>query len=332
MKGAGDDVSPMGFAEILLALALLAGRADRSHAPALERAEPQLVALLQLRRENLPHALRAEMYPLAIFDGSLFREAQTGGVHPLTGETGSLDSTTPSPLDSIREFTVYDRGRSVGGFRVTGVQSAVYHCGAYLIGVGETDLPAAQVRFGRLDPRTQTFSLSGPGIAYEYSLNYYVALSRAVPQPDFAWDSLSDPAALGRLRAAIREAGGRAGGGSPSHGIWHNGFRTFDLDQDGRAEAVGTVALTRPAEGARIVWASDRGPDDPPRILAVLEQTEGGERGHDRRHLVEVMDLTGDGVAEVLYQLDGGERRAFAIHALAGEVLEEVFAGAGYGC
>lgn len=335
----------MGFAELLLLLTLPAGPADRGHAFVPDTTEPQLVALLQLRREDLPHALRGEIYPVAIVEGDSFRDVRVGGVHPLTGEVDRRLPETATPLESIREFTVYHDAAPVGRFRVNGIESAVYSCSAVRVGVGEMDLPDRFVRFGRLDPRVQTFAVSGIGVAYEYTLNYYLALGRPVSQADFTWDSLSDPAAMGRLRDAVWEAGGRAleGGGAHSGGAlrWRDGFRTFDVDRDGRPEAVGIVEAVMPitsASGAAppalsaIVWAGDRGADDPPKILAILEQTEGSGQEDVRRHLAEVIDLTGDGVAELFYQIDGWEHHAFEIHALRGDALEAVFAGADYGC
>lgn len=308
----------MGFAEIiLLSLRLLAaGRAEDGLAPFAHTAEPQLVALLALRRENLPHTLRGEIYPIAVFEGNLFRDASVRGVHPLTGAGSDAPSSAVSPLAEIRQFTVYQRAAPIGGFRVTGIEAAVYSCAAVQVGVGDMDLEPSHVRFGRLDPRVQTFAVSGPGVTYEYTLNYYLALSVPVSQPDFTWDSLSDPAATRRLRDAIREAAGSLA--EP------DGFRTFDLDGDGQPEAVGAVE-------AAIVWASDRGPEATPQILAVLEETPGG-RLNRRRHLAEVMDLTGDGIAELFYQIDGIEHHAFEIHALERNALTEVFSGAGYGC
>lgn len=334
----------MGFAAHLLFLALLAGPADRGFAFAADTTEPQLVALLHLRRENLPHALRGEIYPVAVVEGDSFRDARVGGVHPLTGEVDRRLPEDASPLQVVREFTVYHDTAPVGHFRVAGIESAVYSCNAIRVGVGEMEMPAPLIRFGRLDPRVQTFAVSGIGVTYEYTLNYYLALGRPVPQADFTWDSLADPAAMDRLRQAVREAGARvltSGDGSREALRWGDGFRTFDLDRDGRPEAVGIVEAAAPITStggaappsvSAVVWAGDRGPDSPPKILAILEQTAGDGRGDLRRHLAEVVDMNGDGVAELFYQIDQWEHHAFEIHALRGDRLEEVFSGADYGC
>ncbi|HUP01542.1 MAG TPA: hypothetical protein VM737_08495 [Gemmatimonadota bacterium] len=346
----------MGLAELLLHLALVS--APPLYNPSSpDPASPQLVALLQLRREDLPHDLRGEVYPVALFKDGSFRDARTGGVHPLTGEVEKTLPVMNSALDSIRDFTVYDGAAPIGRFQVTAVESAVYSCRAIQVGVGEMDLPERYIRFGRLDPRVQTFAVSGPGLAYQYTLNYYLALSRPVSQPEFGWgwDQAADPGAVGRLRDAIWAAGAEAlaeGGqgttsGRPDPPRWslRESFRIFDLDRDGRPEGMGVVEVVSAGEtrergtspalprvASAIVWARDEGPARAPRIIAVLRQTDRAGREDVRRDLAEVMDLDGDGVAEIFYQVDGWEYHGFEIHALAGDGLEIVFAGGGYGC
>ena len=341
----------MGLAEILLHLALLPGPILRTSAPA-DTADAQLVAVLQLRREDLPHDLRGEIYPVALLADGSYRDARTGGVHPLTGDPERTIPRGDSPLDSIHDFTVYHDAAAIGRFRVASVESAVYSCRALRIGLGEMDLPDEYVRFGRLDPRVQTFAVSAPGFSYQYALNYYVALSRPFPQPAFGWDPGIDPTTARRLRDALWRAGtdalargsgadGESRAGAPRWST-RQPFRTFDLDRDGRPEAMGVVeavmvgepapTTTSPRLASAIVWARDEGPARIPTILAVLLQADAAGRVDARRFLAEVMDLDGDGVAELFYQIDGWEVHGFEIHALVEGRLETVFEGGGYGC
>ncbi|MCI0581535.1 MAG: hypothetical protein L0227_01355, partial [Chloroflexi bacterium] len=152
----------------------------------------QVVAVLHLRREDLPHAIRGEIYPVARIAGGRYEDALVTGPNPLTEEPASEIAHRAGALDSSRDFTVYDRGAPIGRFVVTDVGPAVYSCRGVMVGLGRMDIPERYVRFGRFDPRVHSLSVSGRGVRYEYTLNYYLALGRAVPQDRFRADSTAD--------------------------------------------------------------------------------------------------------------------------------------------
>ena len=316
----------------------------------------QVVAVLHLRRENLPHAIRGEIYPVARIVGDRYEDALVTGPNPLTDESPS--PLARSALDSARAFTVYDRGAPIGTFAVTDIGPAVYSCRGVMVGFGRLEIPERYVRFGRFDPRVHSLSVSGQGVRYEYTLNYYLALGRPVPQDGFRADSTADRSAASRLRAAVWTEGVKAlseyGEGPWLPGArWENprwsleeGFQVFDLDRDGRMEGMGVLEAIVTDEGApidaglgpsqyvatAIVWASDRSAEGRPSPLLVLRHAREVRHWNFGYHLAEVMDLDGDGRAEPFYQVEAWEYYGFQIYALRGERLEEVFNGAGYGC
>ena len=117
-----------------------------------------------------------------------------------------------------------------------------------MVGLGRLDIPERYVRFGRFDPRVHSLSVSGRGIRYEYTLNYYLALGRAVPQEGFRADSTADRSATSRLRAAVWTEGVEALS-EYGEGPWLPGarwedprwsleedFQVFDLDRDGELD------------------------------------------------------------------------------------------------
>jgi hypothetical protein len=260
-------------------------------------------------------------------------------------------------LDSTRDFTVYDRGAPIGSFAVSDVAPAVYSCRGVMVGLGRLDIPERYVRFGRFDPRVHSLSVSGRGIRYEYTLNYYLALGRAVPQAGFRADSTADPNATSRLRAAVWTEGVEALS-EYGEGPWLPGarweaprwsldedFQVFDLDRDGRLEGMGVLeAIVTddrvPVDGAlgpsqyvatAVVWVSDRA-EGRPEPLLVLRHARDVRHWNFGYHLAEVMDLDGDGAAEPFYQVEAWEYYGFQIYALEKGALEEVFSGAAYGC
>ncbi|MCK5439343.1 MAG: hypothetical protein KAI97_05340, partial [Gemmatimonadetes bacterium] len=124
-------------------------------------------------------------------------------------------------------------------------------------------------------------------------------------------------------------------------------FRTFDLDQDGWAEAMGVVEVlvvppgndslesaseSEPFHASILMWVEDRGPDTVPQVLLTLKQAAPTSKVGLGYHLAEVVDIDGDGVAELFYQIEGWEYHAFAIYTLRDDTLHEWFFGAGYGC
>ena len=155
-----------------------------------------VVAVLHLRREDLPHAIRGEIYPVAQIVGGRYEDALVSGPNPLTDEPPS--SIAGGALDSTRDFTVSDRGAPIGSFAVTDVGPAVYSCRGVMVGFGRLEIPERYVRFGRFDPRVHSLSVSGRGVRYEYTLNYYLALGRPIPQDGFRADSAADRSATRR--------------------------------------------------------------------------------------------------------------------------------------
>lgn len=318
----------------------------------------QLVAVLHLRREDLPHALRGEIFPVARIRDGLYEDILVEGPNPLVGESRSPTSPPVSPLDTHREFTIYDQGSPIGRFAVEEVSAAIYSCSAVMVGLGRMEIPDRHVSFGRFDPRVRSLSLSGQGIRYEYTLNYYLALGQAVEQGGFLADSTTDREAVSRLRAAIWTAGVKAlseyGEGPWRSGArweeprwsWEEGFQVFDLDTDGRLEAAGVLEAIVTEDGppsddalgpdqfvaTAIVWASDRGPGQRPETILELRHARDVRHWNFGYHLAEVMDLDGDGLAEPFYQVEAWEYYGFQIYALRADILEQVFSGAAYGC
>lgn len=352
----------MGIAPLLL-IALLAGQDASTPANVVAVADTtdsaqQLVAVMQLRRENLPHSVRGEIYPIALLENDSLAEAVTFGIHPFTGEN-EFQTDRETPLATIRDFTIYHRGDAIGAFNVTKIETAIYSCSPVRVGTGDLSLPDEYIRFGRFDPRVTSLAVSGRGFEYEYTLNYYLALSQPVAQAEFEWDSLFNPAATKRLKEAIMEIASDslshyeaalnrpdARWGEPRWS-WAEGFRTFDLDQDGWAEAMGVVEAlvvptdddslesaseTEPLQASILIWVEDRGPETAPAVLLALKQATPTSKVDLGYHLAEVMDIDGDGVAELFYQVEGWEYHAFAIYAFRDDTLHEWFSGAGYGC
>ena len=353
--------SPMGIPPLLL-IALLAGRGASIPADRVAVSDTtdsrQLVAVLQLRRENLPHSVRGEVYPIALLEGDSLTDVVTFGVHPFTGDNEFL-SDRETPLTTIRNFTIYHHGDVIGAFSVNDIETAVYSCSPVRVGTGNLSLPDEYIRFGRFDPRVTSLAVSGRDFEYEYTLNYYLALSRPVEQPEFEWDPLFNPAATKRLKEAIMKIASDSLSryeaalnqadtpwGEPRWS-WAEGFQTFDLDQDGWAEAMGVVEAVvipsgndspesasenEPFHASILMWVEDRGPDTVPQVLLTLKQAAPASKAGFGYHLAEVVDIDGDGVAELFYQIEGREYHAFAIYAFRDDTLHEWFSGAGYGC
>jgi hypothetical protein len=228
-----------------------------------------------------------------------------------------------------------------------------------LVGIGRMDLPQAYLRFDPQDRRVTGSQGFDGERSFNYSLTFYLAMSRAAPQAVFEERNRYARRALDQIQARLMSLADRhyaryrviPGGGKElerSRPLLEE-FRVFDLDRDGRPEIMGRYVMKirkevvysargREEKGVEteevplVLWVRDRGSSRPlEELFAHKDMLQEGSWGRGRE-LVEVMDLDGDGAAEILFKDSGWESTEFAIYALRQGKLVQVFQGAGYGC
>jgi hypothetical protein len=330
--------------------ALASTRAADARSSAVDTTQ-RLVAVVYLRRDETTGTMRAELHPLAFAEDGEFRDA----TWPSVEESGDEEPTISMLPASDRQFVMYEKGLEIGRMTVDSVALASYACLQLPVGLGSLQFEAPAGAFGETDPQVDRYRGWVDGESEDYSLRYFIALSGFVPQPEYAADTLTASSATERLRGAITQRGRdtlqrldlgllqaeERGRSEPRL----EQFRLVDLDRDGVPEAVGRVAMEANLhfdyyeEGATdeyrlkaVVWMRDRGPADSPELLALLADAQSPDSWGDGWELVEVLDLTADGRAEVVYELSGYESNSFHIFMLRDGQLVQAFGGGGHGC
>jgi len=109
-----------------------------------------------------------------------------------------------------------------------------------------------------------------------------------------------------------------------------NNITAIDLDGDGKAELIGSFALGQenlPAHGLFLIAEQQNGQYQ----SAVTWYFKGSEENSQQRRLIDVLDLDGDGVAEVFVKGSYYESTDFIIYKKVKGVWKSVYQGGAFG-
>jgi hypothetical protein len=314
---------------------------------------PNLVGLFLVKRDNTSNQYRAEVFPIAFHINNRYVDVSTDVTQEIRigFEPDRLVELREnhSLLSAIQSFTVVDQGNELGQFTVEQLGVGQFACSSMLIGQGEFTGESLPALYDSLSA-AHTSQLGGfiEGQKYDESWRSVIAIHQYTP---------SDTPILDPDSQAIDEAQWSADLLATAASLWTESnpgatsseqvverVRTFDLNGDGQPEVFGTVRQGRDPKtltteqigqpGEAIVyaniWLSYLG-EEP---MVISSQVVPYEYPVTRipYDVIGVVDITGNGIQEVIVQINDYESTSFGIYEFNGVELEQVFTGAGYGC
>jgi hypothetical protein len=312
-----------------------------------ESSSTNLVGLLWVKRDNLTSQYRGKVFPIAFYINDRYVDASTDVTQEVRigFEPDRLIELRESHslLSAIQSFTILDQGSSLGQFTVEQLEVSRFACSSMLTGQGEFTGSLQSLYDGLSDGQTTGLSGFIDGQEYDESwrsgiaIHHYTATNGPVPNAIDESRLESDLLAAADLIAELNQE-------TLSSERVVERIRTFDLNGDGQPEVFGTVRQGRdPQElaaeqtgqpGEAIVYANLwlRYPDEEPIVFSSQVVSYEYPVTRTPYDVIGAADITGDGIQEVIVQINGYESTSFGIYEFDGNALEQVFTGAAYGC
>lgn len=308
-----------------------------------------LVALLLVNKDNLSNEFRGEIYPLALLLNDRYLEM----VHDVTPE---IQNNIPHErilqlndqrivTNAINNFTVISNQQKLGEFQVARPVVSQFSCSSMITGqgsfLGETSL---QTIFEQISlEQSDGFNGWIGDQQFDQTWRTAIAVSQA---PALSQPPAVSEADLARYRQAALALGQAAitqvAQGQPILGeAVVESMQVVDLDQDGSPEIFSKIKQGSAANadssqqpsptGFAAVWFTEK--EGKPQLLETTQAAVGlAETQPFPYDLLEIIDINGDGVNEVIVKRTGYESTSFEIYEYKNNQLNQVFKGAGYGC
>jgi hypothetical protein len=350
----------MGSILVLTVLAVCSAKTISSPSPnqIVAKVPYNLVTLFLVKRDNLNNKYRGEIYPIALSIDDRYVEVQFKKNNDVTLEakrTGSkvdLERLTQlnqnrSFLSAIKNFTIVQRDRKIGKFKVNRLTVSQFSCDSMLVGQGKYHgNDSLQTLFERI-PKNQSGGLRGfmRGKEFDESWRMTLAFSQSPTIPSsprvqsdttrYRKDLLSFANTLFAQNATTKSISGET---------TIEAISVEDLDRDGKPEVFGIVKRQLNSEAVRQLSANKyRSVQTAHTILwlnyseskpvVIFSEVEAEVLSASRfPTLLGTVDVNGDGVKEVVLQTHGYESTGFAIYTYKRNKLNQVFNGSGYGC
>ncbi len=304
--------------------------------------QPNLVALLFLRKDNLSNALKAEIYPIAFLLNDRYIDASID-VTQRPGYPAAIEAAKQkSLLKSIKQFFVVQQGE-LETFEVDKITPGRFQCSEILTGTGQFDQESLSDIFDQISPQHQEKE-SGYVDGKEFNQTLRWVLATSTHHPTSATPPTEQDQA--RYRRDLLAAHSSTSSNSTKDDSGPDkselvALTIVDLNHDGSPEIFGKLRkstptptdLTGPAAQQTAytgLWLTYK--DQQPQLLVDFsaEPTEAN-RG-DGIDLVGTADITGDGIEEVIMRISSYESQSFGIYEYQNNTLKKVFQGAGFGC
>lgn len=320
----------------------------RSDSP--EVSAPNLVGIFIVRKDNLRNRFSAELFPIALYINEQYVDASED-VTPFVRINFDPEQLVQlydrkSLLSAIREFTVVSTDQSLGQFTVEALQPSQFSCSTLLTGTGQLEGTDALPDLYAALPEDLSGATSGliNGQTVDETWRGMIALSRYHALS--ATQNLEEPSdadLMPDLLAAAQPLLSEANAPSDQAAVVEQITR-FDLNRDGYPEVFSTVRqglapesippdqVGQPGNLTVYVnlWLSYT--DGVPTVIAREVIPYEFPVSRSPYEVVGALDITGDGIAEVVVQNNGYESTSFSIYEWQDTELQEVFSGASYGC
>jgi hypothetical protein len=315
---------------------------------------PNLVSLFLVKKDNLNHEFRGEVYPLALSINDRYVDVSQDLTLQVRTDS-DVDrliqlNEARSMLRAMPDFRVVNDSTQLGRFTVDQLKVGQFACSSFLIGQGQFtgDRTLPELYRSLPDDRAGGFSGSVGNRQFDESWKWAIATSQPRLPPASKLPANLDPAqfkpdllAIGE--PLIQQAELLPGQSVSTAATIVEKVTIYDLDRDGQPEVLGLLRKgtdqrvppdrTAAASGVTVyasVWLSYQ--NNQPTLIAneiIAYQYPVTRSPSD---VIGIFDLNGDGTEEVITKENGYEAIGFSIYELKEAQLEEVFNGAQYGC
>lgn len=324
-------------------------------APTVSTIPPQVpsnvLSLLLVKKDNLTQEWRGELYPIALYvNGGYVDVTEDLTVAARNGfSEEALIQTHPSHtlFNAFKQFTVLGQDAVVGNFSVESPGVTQLACSTFLVGrgtfKGQQSLPDI---FASL-PEDRGGAAAGSlgDKKFDEVWKWTIAVHRHTP-------STHSPGSIDE--ATVRQDLLTAGKPLMADALKDRNVTgevvvekvaVFDLNRDGKPEVLGTLRqgpdpktlkpeAVQGQRGPTIAYANiwlSYGDNQPETIGSEVHPYEFPVTRMPYT-VISTLDVTGDGIEEVIVRNNGYESWSFGIYELQNNQLKEVFNGGGYGC
>ncbi|HEY9620503.1 MAG TPA: hypothetical protein V6C78_09040 [Crinalium sp.] len=314
-----------------------------------------LIALLLVRKNNLKNEYRAEIYPIALLLNGHYLEVSEDVTRDL--KENSIPDITPDRLiqlnekriivNAVQSFTVVSNDQELGNFQVEKPIISQFFCSSLITGQGhfQGQTPLSAIFEQIPEEQTSQFKGTARNQTFDESWRTAIALNH-LPSP-LAQPPVVSQAEESEYRQAALQVGkdviGRLVDGQslPGEAVVET-IQVLDLNRDGTPEIFANIKQgsridenasqsTNPT-GFATLWLTYKSGN--PQLLETI-QASASATGIQRSPHYEFLgsvDMTGDGIEEVLMKRTDYEYTVFEIYEYKNNRLNRVFNGAGFGC
>ncbi len=314
-----------------------------------------LIALLWVRKDNLKNEYRAEIYPIALLLNGHYLEVSEDVTQDL--RDNSIPDITPDRIiqfnekriivNAVQSFTVVSNDQELGNFQVEKPIISQFSCSSLITGQGHFQGQTLLATIFEQIPEEQTsqFKATVRNQKFDESWRTAIALSR-VPSP-LVQPPVVSQAEESEYRQAAQKVGKEVIGRlleaqSLSGEAVVETIQVLDLNRDGTPEILANIKQessinentsqrTNPT-GFATLWLTYK--DGTPQLLETIQAVTSatGIQRSPHYEFLGAIDMTGDGIEEVLMKRTDYEYSVFEIYEYENNRLNRVFSGAGFGC
>ena len=319
--------------------------------------EPRVFALLSVIVDLITGEVYEELYPVCTYKNGQYEDAlQEVYDRRVRKDVTGEDAKSRSILQKVREYQAVFAPGMIDTYRVSSIELNDYACSEVVVGRGDStafsgwavgNAPAMfwQRSWHRVDHPDGTRGSD----ERNQKLRQFPAISINTPIDPARLEPLPfsfDPTRKRQIEALAREVFAReeqeyldnARRRIEADSVTIQSIQSYDLDGDGQVEHMAVVhADLDPSlysgshTGVLVLWFAERDRQLTPFLTLLgqkLRDWNWGIMGNE----MYVLDITGDGIPEVIYRSEGYEGWGYRIYEFQGNEFVEVFRGAGVGC
>ncbi|MCP4399217.1 MAG: hypothetical protein GY801_18185 [bacterium] len=285
-----------------------------------------LFAILVIREDRILNETTEELFLLGQ------RQAET--YIPLTNLPGS-EETRRTLLNQYQDYIIFKHGQEVAQMNIEHIVLRPFDCFDEVVGVGTSNVPPDMREVYEWD-WPLAMSGSDHGKRFDYRFNTYLTLNissplRTTQQHALPLPLLLDPRVGAQLlQLAESQMLQTYDGKYPLQTIDLVKYHAYDFEGDGTIEHLVTFSVTYAKFDVFIgsgvlVFHLDNG-----NIIPLLQSFS--DKYLPARGFVDVLDLTGDAIPEIILKTQGYESIGFDVYTLKKKKFDEIFSFFGWGC
>lgn len=290
--------------------------------------DKSVFALLFIREDHVKKIMVHEIYPVSLYSKGIYKDASVS--------SDSVKEGLNLVLNEYKDFTIFQKGVKIGELQVTKIQKEDFDCNEILVGIGNANISGDTNKILPFDNPTRASSFK-EGRDISYVMKHLVALnsdSRTVKtqKRSSPLKTVLSQIQKDKLLEIVKQKYGE-------HKIEKKFLRdikiktskSYDLNGNGAIEHI-LITTIKVEDGIANLVIFAKIEDNnvvPLTYLFDIEYSNSWGKGYD---LVDVLDIDGNGIPEVILEFGGYEVRYFEIYQFNQGKFQKVFSGAGYGC